>query len=57
MRTTSLKVSYVFQLNGYYYVKPENGSYEMIYRAARGVYWDDEKSSLYFKGARLVKMH
>ena len=50
MELTTIKVSDVFQLNGYYYLKPENGSYEMIYRAARGVYWDDDKSSLYFKG-------
>ncbi len=50
MKLTTVKVLDVFQLNGYYYVKPENGSYEMIYRAAQGVYWDNDKYCLYFKG-------
>lgn len=30
------------------YVKPAEGTYEMIYRAACGVYWDEEEKALYF---------
>ena len=41
----------IFSLNNYYHVKLPSGSYEMIYRAARGVYWDEKTASLYFKGS------
>ena len=46
-----VKVLEIFSRNNNYYVKPSNGSYEMIYRAAKGVYWDEETLSLYFKGS------
>jgi phage terminase large subunit-like protein len=49
-RKKYIKVLQVFYQNDYYYVKLEKGSYEMIYRAARGVYWDEASSCLYFKG-------
>ena len=45
-----IKVLDVFLKDGYYHTKLSHGNYEMIYRAARGVYWDDETSSVYFKG-------
>ena len=50
LRKKHVEVLEVLQLNNYFYVKPKKGSYEMIYRAARGVYWDEDRSSLYFKG-------
>ena len=46
-----IKIVEVFDKNGHHHVRLSSGSYEMIYRAARGVYWDEETSSLYFKGA------
>ncbi len=33
------------------YVRPDSNEYEMIYRAAMGVYWDKEENALYYKGA------
>ena len=30
------------------YVKPSEGTYEMIYRAACGVYWDKKERALYY---------
>ena len=51
MSKTEIKIVEVFSKNGYYHVKLSHGCYEMIYRAARGVYWDEETTSLYFKGA------
>ena len=50
MSENGIKIVEVFNKNGYHYVRLSSGSYEMIYRAARGVYWDEETSSLYFKG-------
>ncbi len=49
-RKKETKVVEIFLQNDYYHVKLSHGSYEMIYRAARGVCWDPETSSLYFKG-------
>ena len=46
----SVRILDVFCLNGFYYAKPSKGSYEKIWRAARGVYWDESKQCLYFKG-------
>ena len=46
-----VKALKVFFQNNYYYVKPSSGSYEMIYRAGMGVYWDEKTFSLYFKGS------
>lgn len=48
-KSKKVKIIDVFCQNNYYYAKPAKGSYQMIYRAARGVYWDDATSSLYFK--------
>lgn len=49
---TSVKVKNVFLKNGYVHVKLDNNeNYDKIYRAAKGVYWDEETSSLFFKGA------
>ena len=31
------------------YVKPDEGTYEMIYRSACGVYWDKKQMALFFK--------
>ena len=45
-----IKIIEIFDKNGYHHVRLSSGSFEMIYRAARGVYWDEETSSLYFKG-------
>lgn len=50
MRENGTKIVEIFNKNGYYHVRLSRGSYEMIYRAARGVYWDEETSSLYYKG-------
>lgn len=49
-KVNKVEVLEVFYRNEYYYVKPKKGSYEMIYRAACGVCWDESSSSLYFKG-------
>lgn len=35
------------------YVKPESDTYEMIYRSATGVNWDEEEKALYFKGTQI----
>ncbi len=35
---------------GYFHVKPACGNYDKIYRAAKGVYWDETTESLYYKG-------
>ena len=45
-----VKVIDVFCKDGYFHVKPEYGKYDMIYRAARGVYWDEDTQTLYYKG-------
>ena len=51
MSENGIKIVEVFIKNGYYYVRLSRGSYKMIYRAARGVYWDEETGSLFYKGA------
>ncbi len=51
MSENGIKIVEVFNKNGYYHIRLSRGSYKMIYRAAKGVYWDEETSSLYFKGA------
>ena len=45
-----VKVIDVFCKEGYVHVKTESGTYNMIYRAARGVYWDEDEGTLYYKG-------
>lgn len=50
LQRKNVRVLKIFCKNKYYHVKPSHGSYDMIYRAARGVYWDKETSTLYFKG-------
>lgn len=46
-----VRVKEIFIKDGYVHVLlDDNENYEMIYRAAKGVYWDEEKSSLYYKG-------
>lgn len=46
-----VKVNDIFTKDGYTHINLEdNENYEMIYRAAKGVYWDKESSSLYYKG-------
>lgn len=46
-----VKVKKVFYKDGYIYLKLKNRkNYEMIYRAAKCVYWDKETSSLFYKG-------
>ena len=45
------KVKKCFLKDGYIHLKLKNKeNYEMIYRAAKGVYWDEETSSLFYKG-------
>lgn len=47
----TVKVKDVFVADGLTHVKlKDNENYEMIYRAAKGVYWDSETSSLFYKG-------
>lgn len=47
----SVLVKEIFCKDGFFYVKLDNNeNYEMIYRAAKGVYWDSETSSLFYKG-------
>ena len=47
----TVKVKDIFTKDGYTHISLEdNENYEMIYRAARGVYWDSETSSLFYKG-------
>lgn len=41
----------VFVKKDYVHVKlKDNENYEMIYRAAKKVYWDESTKSLYYKG-------
>ncbi len=42
-----------FMKNNILYVKPESDTYEMIYRSATGVYWDEEEKALYFKDTQI----
>ena len=49
-RPLPLKITTIFCKDGYYHATPIRGTYEMVYRAAKGVYWDNKTSSLYFKG-------
>lgn len=44
------KITDIFMKDGYVHAKPERGTYPMIYRAAKGVYWDESTESLYYKG-------
>lgn len=47
----SVKVKEIFIKDGYVNVLLDNNeNYEMIYRASKGVYWDKEYSSLFYKG-------
>lgn len=47
----TVKVKDIFTKDGYTHISLEdNENYEMIYRASRGVYWDSEASSLFYKG-------
>lgn len=34
---------------GKVYIKPEEGTYEMVYRAACGVYWDADEKAIYLR--------
>ena len=46
-----VNVKEVFIKDGYVNVRlDDNENYEMIYRAAKGVYWDNKLSTLFFKG-------
>lgn len=46
-----VNVKEIFIKDGYVNVLLEdNESYEMVYRAAKGVYWNEDLSSLFFKG-------
>lgn len=46
-----VKVKKCFFKDGYIHLKLKNKeNYEMIYRAAKGVYWDEETSTLFYKG-------
>ena len=46
----SVLVKEIFCKDGFFYVKLDNNqNYEKIYRTARGVYWDSEISSLFYK--------
>lgn len=48
---TSVKVKNIFLKNGYVHVKLDNNeNYDKIYRAAKGVYWDENSATLFFKG-------
>lgn len=49
-RKKSVKAIEVFFQEGYFHIKLSHGTYEMIYRAARGVYWEPKTQTLYFKG-------
>lgn len=46
----TVKVTEVFFQQDRIHVKPSHGTYDMIYRAARGVYWDPKTRSLYYNG-------
>ncbi len=46
-----VKVKNIFTKDGYTHINLEDDeNYKMIYRAAKGVYWDSETSSLFYKG-------
>ena len=46
-----VRVKEIFIKDGYVNVSLDNNeNYEMIYRAAKGVYWDTEQASLFYKG-------
>ena len=38
-------------MDGIHHFVPQEGSFDMIYRAAKGVYWCEKYSSLYYKDA------
>jgi len=47
----TVKVNEVFLKDDFIHVKLEDKeNYEMIYRAAKGVYWDENTESLYYNG-------
>ena len=45
-----VKVTDIFCKDGCVHIRPAHGTYEKIYRAAKGVYWDESTSTLFFKG-------
>ncbi len=47
----TVKVKDVFIKDCFVHVKLDDSeNYEMIYRAAKGVYWDENSATLFFKG-------
>ncbi len=47
----NVKVKDVFHKDGFVHLKlDDNANYEMIYRAAKGVYWDKQTLTLFYKG-------
>ena len=50
MKYALIKIKDHFIKDGIYHFVPEKGKFDMIYRAAKGAYWDEKYSSLYFKG-------
>ena len=47
--------AHLYEKNKILYVKPQEGCYDMIYRSACGVYWDDNEQALYLKDNPLEK--
>jgi hypothetical protein len=41
-------------LDGKFYIKPDTGEFEFVYRAALGIYWDKTNKSLKFLDAKGV---
>ncbi len=42
-----IQIKSIYKKNSKIYVKPSYGQYEMIYRAAKGVYWDKTEKAFY----------
>ncbi|MBE5759011.1 MAG: hypothetical protein E7332_03155 [Clostridiales bacterium] len=43
-----IKVKETYLIDGIFYFVPEQGNFDMIYRAAMGVYWHEKHKSLYY---------
>lgn len=50
MKCNYVKIIDIFCKDGYVHIKPECGEYNMIYRAAKGVCWDETEETLYYNG-------
>ena len=45
-----IEIKFIFNKNGKLYVKPAQGTYEFVYRAAMSVGWDESINCLVYTG-------